>query len=128
MSLRSLFFIFFLIGGIFAAGLSTGEMAESAPEVEILRHEWRPDAVWEKIGKTKFIWSATVRNRSNLRRRVFVYYDLLNAENVPVASNVANRIIEPHQTVDIVSDSYINTNFLPKVKGSRATLKLRFPN
>lgn len=97
-------------------------------DVEVLAHHWRPDAVWEKIGKTKFIWSATVRNHSNVRKRVFVYYDLLSADNIPLASNVANKTIEPLQTVEIVSDSYINSNFLPDVKNSRVTVKLRFPN
>lgn len=97
-------------------------------DVEVLAHHWQPDAVWEKIGKTKYIWSATLRNHSNARRRVFVYIDLLSADNVPLASNVANKTIEPLQTVKIVSDSYINSNFLPDVKNSRVTVKLRFPN
>lgn len=97
-------------------------------DVEVLEHRWRPDAVWEKIGKTKFIWSATLRNHSDAKRRVFVYYDLLSADNVPLASNVANKTIAPGQTVEVVSDSYINSNFLPQVKSSRVTVKLRFPN
>ncbi|MDC4227268.1 MAG: hypothetical protein MPW15_24240 [Candidatus Manganitrophus sp.] len=61
-------------------------------------------------------------------RRVFVYYDLLSADNIPLASNVANKTIEPLQTVEVVSDSYINSSFLPDVKSSRVTVKLRFPN
>lgn len=97
-------------------------------DVEVLEHRWRPDAVWEKIGKTKFIWSATLHNHSSVKKRVFVYYDLLSADNVPLASNVANKTIEPLQTVEVVSDSYINSNFLPQVKSSRVTVKLRFPN
>lgn len=97
-------------------------------DVEVLEHQWRPDAVWEKIGKTKFIWSATLHNHSSVKRRVFVYYDLLSADNIPLASNVANKMIGPLQTVEIVSDSYINSNFLPQVKSSRVTVKLRFPN
>jgi hypothetical protein len=97
-------------------------------DIEVLAHHWRPDAVWEKIGKTKFIWSATLRNHSNVKKRVFVYYDLLSADNVPLARNVANKTIEPRQTVEVVSDSYINSNFLPDVKSSRVTVKLRFPN
>lgn len=97
-------------------------------EIEVLEHHWRPDVVWEKIGKTKFIWSATLRNHSNVKKRIFVYYDLLSADNVPLASNVANKTIEPLQTVEIVSDSYINSTFLPQVKSSRVTVKLRFPS
>lgn len=97
-------------------------------DVEVLEHHWRPDAVWEKIGKTKYIWSATLRNHSDAKKRVFVYIDLLSADNVPLARNVANRTIEPLQTVEIVSDSYINSNFLPDVKSSRVRVKLRFPN
>lgn len=112
-------------------------MAVSAPlngaspppaDVEVVEHHWRPDVVWEKIGKTKFIWSATVRNHSNARRRVFVYYDLLSEDNVPLASNVANKTLAPLETAEIASDSYINNTFLPQVKSSRATVKLGFPN
>lgn len=119
--------ICFLIGAIApASSLSEGENAP--PGIEVIRHAWRPDAVWERIGKTKFIWSATIRNRSGARRRVFVYYDLLDDQEHPLASNVANRTVEPEQTVDVVSDSYINSDLLPKVKSSRVTVKFGFPN
>ncbi|MBI3802143.1 MAG: hypothetical protein HY282_00070 [Nitrospirae bacterium] len=112
-----------------AAPLQEASSAPPAPiDVEVLEHHWRPDVVWEKIGKTKFFWSATVRNHSNARRRIFVYYDLLSADNVPLASNVANKMIEPLQTVEITSDSYINNTFLPQIKNSRVTVKLGFPN
>jgi hypothetical protein len=95
-----------------------------SPEIEVLRHEWHPDVVWEKIGKTKFVWKATVRNNSNIRKRVFVYYDLLDVQNVPLARNVTNQFIEPHQTVEVISDSYIISTDLPGVKSSRATVKI----
>jgi hypothetical protein len=92
--------------------------------VEVLSHEWRPDAVWERIGKTKFIWKATVRNNSDSKKRVYVYYDLLDAGGFPVARNVSNRYVEPHQTLEIAADSYILSEDLPKVKSSRATAKI----
>jgi hypothetical protein len=123
-----LFVICLLIVGIFPAHSSDEGQGVVPPGVEILKHEWRPGTVWERIGKTKFIWSATVRNHSDVRQRVFVYYDLLDDQNRPLASNVANKIIGPQQTVNVFSDSYINTDFLPKVRSSRATVKLRFPN
>ena len=126
-SISAFFLIFILAGGIRPAASSDKE--ESAlPDVEILKHEWRPDVVWEKIGKTKFIWNATIRNHSDARKRVFVYYDLLDDQNHPVASNVANKTIPPQQTVELISDSYINTDLLPKVRSSRARMKLGFPN
>jgi hypothetical protein len=96
------------------------------PVVEVLAHEWHPDVVWERIGKTKFIWRATVRNNSNERKRVYVYYDLLDSKRVPIARNVTNRYIEPHETVEITADSYILTEDLPKVKSSRAVAKTGF--
>jgi len=99
-----------------------------APMVEVLHHEWRPDVVWERIGKTKFIWSATVRNNSDKRQRVFVYYDLLDDRGVPLARNVSNQFVGPHQTVEIAADSYILSVDLPSVRSSRATVKTRFPN
>ncbi len=101
---------------------------QERPIVEVLSHQWRPDVVWERIGKTKFIWSATVRNNSDKRQRVFVYYDLLDDHGVPLARNVFNRFVEPHQTVEIAADSYILSVDLPQVRSSRATAKLGFPN
>jgi hypothetical protein len=94
------------------------------PTVEVLRHQWYPDTVWEKVGKTKFVWKATVRNNSDIRQRVYVYYDLLDAGNIPLARNVANKYIEPHQIVDVISDSYIVSADLPNVKSGRATVKI----
>jgi hypothetical protein len=96
--------------------------------IEVVRHEWRPDTVWERIGKTKFVWSATVRNTSAVRQRVFVYYDLLNERGVPLARNVANQFVEAGQTATITSDSYILSADLPRVTGSRAVAKVGFPN
>lgn len=92
--------------------------------VEVLSHKWHPDTVWERIGKTKFVWQATVRNNSDVRKRVFVYYDLLDANNFPLARNMTNKFIEPHQTADIIADSYIMTVDLPQVKSSRVTIKI----
>ena len=111
---------------IFGGASTVAALDPSPPVVEILSHEWRPDAVWERIGKTKFIWKATVRNNSDARKRVYVYYDLLDAGGVPVARNVSNRYIEPHQILEIAADSYILSEDLPKVKSSRATAKIGF--
>jgi hypothetical protein len=109
---------------IFGGSSPAAALDPSPPVVEVLSHEWRPDVVWERIGKTKFIWKAVVRNNSDARKRVYVYYDLLDAGGVPVARNVSNRYIEPHQTVEVAADSYILSEDLPKVKSSRATVKI----
>jgi len=110
---------------VFIAGSSPATATDRASsDVEILSHEWHPDTVWERIGKTKFVWKATVRNNSDVRKRVYVYYDLLDARNVPLARNVANHYIEPHQTLEFVSDSYIMSDDLPMVKKGRATFKI----
>ena len=116
--------VLMLAMGIFG-GASTVAASDPSPSVvEILSHEWRPDAVWERIGKTKFIWKATVRNNSDRRKRVYVYYDLLDGRGVPLARNVTNRYLDPHQTAEIAADSYILSEDLPKVKSSRATAKI----
>ncbi len=111
-----------------AGGVSSfaAEADRSHPVVEVLAHEWHPGVVWERIGKTQFIWRATVRNNSDARKRVYVYYDLLTAEQIPIARNVTNRYLEPHQTMEIEADSYILTEDLPKVTSSRATAKIGF--
>lgn len=132
-----------LLGGGLAAGLlliphpaaavdpgaaPPASAGNTVPMIEILHHEWRPDTVWERFGKTKFIWRATVRNNSDRRQRVYVYYDLLDERGVPLARNVFNRFVPPHQTLEIAADSYILSVDLPKVRSSRATAKVGFPN
>jgi len=106
---------------------SSAPSGTAVPVVEVLHHEWRPDVVWKRIGKTKFIWSATVRNNSDKRQRVFVYYDLLDDRGVPLARNVFDRFVPPHQTAEIKADSYIMSVDLPFVRSSRARVKTRFP-
>jgi len=119
---------FFLSTGI-ALGERTTTFAfdRDASAIEVLKHEWHPSTVWERIGKTKFVWKATVRNNSDLRKRVYVYYDLLDAGGVPLARNVANRYIDAYQTVDVAADSYIMSVDLPNVKSSRVTVRVGFP-
>jgi hypothetical protein len=116
------------IGLLILAGVLTASISIQAVEpesaIEVLNHEWHPDTVWEKFGKTKFIWRATVRNNSDTRRRVYVYYDLLDARNVPLARNVANKYIESYQIVEVTANSYILTADLPHVKSSRVTVKV----
>jgi hypothetical protein len=117
-----------VVVGTLSSPLAVAAADQGLPVVEVLRHEWRPDVVWERIGKTKFIWSVTVRNNSDSRQRVFVYYDLLDHRDVPLARNVSNKFIDPHQTVEITADSYILSVDLPHVRSSRVTVKIGFPN
>lgn len=106
---------------------ATDAVDRDASRIEVLRHGWRPDEVW-KIGKTKYIWNATVRNNSDIRKRVYVYYYLLDVNNVPMARNVANQYIGPRKTAKIVANSYIMTVDLPRVTHSRVTVKVGVPN
>ena len=124
---RSLFFLVVMVV-VFGFSSLVYPVDNDTSEVEVLKHEWRADAVWERIGKTKFIWKATVLNRSNIKKRIFVYYSLLDERNLPLAQNVANQFVNPRQTVEIVSDSYIQTNFLPMVRTSKATVRIGFPD
>ncbi|HTN42326.1 MAG TPA: hypothetical protein VMN77_00850 [Nitrospiria bacterium] len=118
---------------LLSAGMALGEGSppfafdHDASAIQVLKHEWHPSTVWERIGKTKFVWKATVRNNSEVRKRVYVYYDLLDGGGVPLARNVANKYIEPRQTVDVASDSYIMSVDLPEVKSSRVTVRVGSP-
>jgi len=94
----------------------------------VLHHEWSPDAEWTDIGKTKYFWKVTLKNHSDIRKRVFAYYYLLDKEDVSLARNVANRYVGPKQTLEIVADSYIMIPYLPEVKRSRVKIKVGFPN
>ncbi|HUK57110.1 MAG TPA: hypothetical protein VLY20_10675 [Nitrospiria bacterium] len=120
--------VLFVVAGIsFEEASFSLAFDRDASAIEVLKHEWHPSTVWERIGKTKFVWSATVRNNSEIRKRVYVYYDLLDARGVPLARNVANHYIDAHQTIEISSDSYIMSVDLPGVKSSRVTVKVGFP-
>jgi len=99
-----------------------------ASMIEVLEHGYRIDETWEKIGKTKYYWKVTFQNHSDKRKRVFAYYYLLDAEGVPLARNVANRYVGPHETVEMIADSYIMTYKVPQVIDSRVKLKVGFPN
>lgn len=113
-----------IAAAILSAPVRAAAFDRDASQIVVVKHEWHPDEVWEKIGKTKFIWQATVRNDSDLRKRVYVYYDLLDGNGVPVARNVTNEYIDPHQTVDVKANSYILSEDLPKVRSSRVTVKV----
>ena len=119
------FFLVIAFGSFFSV---SDAIDRETSGLDILHHEWHSKEVWERIGKTQFIWKATVINRSNIGKRVFVYYALLDEYDRPLAQNVANQVIDSGQTAEITGDSYINTTFLPMVKNSRATLRVGFPD
>ncbi len=109
--------------------LAQAEAADrDASQIELIRHEWYAEAEWTYIGKTKYFWKVTIRNHSNIRKRVFAYYYLLDEEDVPLARNVANTYVDPQQTAEIVADSYIVTPYVSDVKRSRVRIKVGFPN
>ncbi|MBN4053133.1 hypothetical protein JYT92_00070 [bacterium AH-315-L15] len=120
--------VFSLVGFMSVFLSATHAVDRDATQIEVLGHAWQAGEVWERIGKTKFLWNATVRNHSDLRKRVYLYYDLLDAREVPLARNVTNKYVGPHETVKIVADSYIMTVDLPRVKNSRVTVKVGVPN
>jgi hypothetical protein len=113
-----------ILGVAFLVPARAAAFDRDASQIVVVKHEWHPDEVWEKIGKTKFIWQATVRNDSDIRKRVYVYYDLLDGNGVPIARNVTNQYIDSHQTVDVKADSYILSEDLPNVRSSRVTVKV----
>lgn len=126
---RAVLLMFFLVLlGMSQAVYSATDADRDASEIVVLNHEWHPSTVWERIGKTKFIWKATVLNRSDQRKKVLAYYDLLDENDYPLARNVASKVIEAHDSAEIVADSYILSQDLPKVKSSRVTVKIGFPN
>ncbi len=99
-----------------------------ASMIEVVQHGYSIDETWEKIGKTKYIWRVTFQNHAKVRKRVYAYYYLLDAEGVPLARNVANRYVGPGQTVEIIANSYIMTFKVPEIDRSEVKLKVGFPN
>jgi len=127
---RRFYLSFFLFLFFFALlpCLPSALAGRNDPLVEMVEHGWKPDEVWDKIARTQYLWHVTVRNNSEVRKRVYAYYYLLDEENVPLARNVANRFIGPHQTEKITASSYIMTLDLPRVTSSRVKIKVGFPN
>ena len=99
--------------------------SQEAKDVELLEHSWKLDEDWVKIGKTKYSWSALVRNNTLQRQRVWVYYSLLDKTGGPLARTVTNQRMAPNQTLNIESDSYIDTTLKFRVDSSRAVIKSR---
>jgi len=125
--LRRLLRLYFLVivgAGVMVFPLATDAVDRDASKVEVLNHEWRSDEVWLNGGKTKFLWNATIRNNSEVRKRVYVYYSLLDDNNVPLARNVANKYVGPGKTTKILANSYIMTVDLPRVTHSSVTIKV----
>ncbi len=137
MQKRAIFFLCFVltffgatIGSLVYLPFPSVAMAvdRDASMVEVVSHEWYIDETWDKIGKTKYVWKVTLQNHSDVRKRVYAYYYLLDANDVPLARNVANRFVGPHQTEELVANSYIMTYKVPHVTRSRISLKVGFPN
>ena len=101
------------------------EESTEAPAAEILEHSWKLEEEWPKIGKTKYSWKATVKNHSDDPQKVSIYYYLVNEGGFPLARNTASKIIPPHETMEILSDSYVENGIISRIKNSRAVLKLR---
>jgi len=112
-----LFFLLFSTGGF-------AQVPADPQNIEILSHHWHPVEVWDRIGKTRFLWSARVQNHTTRRQRVYIYYDLLSAEGSPLARNVTNQVVDPGAVVDVNGDSYIESPLLPLVTQSRAVAKM----
>jgi len=118
-----------MLGGIFFAVFAPADSPDTdTSAVKVIKHEWRPDTVWEKIGSTKYIWKATLHNNSDKELKVSVFFVLLNKNDSPLARNMAQKQIGPRQTLEVVSDSYIRTSVLPKVHSSQISVKVDHSN
>jgi hypothetical protein len=98
---------------------------KNPPDVVVLSHSWKLEEEWPKIKKTKYSWRARVENRTDVTQKVSIYHLLLDSDDYPLARNAAERVIGPHETVEIVSDSYVENGIIDKIKSSRADLSAR---
>lgn len=119
--LWALFPIVFLLNGPLPAQTRLVETVA----VEILEHSWNLDEDWPKIRKTKYNWRALVRNNTPKHQRVWLYYSLLDETGIPLARNATNQRMGPNQTLEIKSDSYIDTTLKFQVDSSRAVVESR---
>jgi hypothetical protein len=105
-----------------------GAQEERPVDIEIIGHSWKLEEEWPKIGKTKYSWRATVRNTTDDARKVSVYYHLVDESEFPLARNTASRMVPPHQTVEIISDSYVENGIIERITKGVATVKSRPPS
>lgn len=100
-------------------------LRKNPPDVVIVKHSWKLEEEWPKIKKTKYSWRATVENRTDFAQKVSVYHTLLGRTGRPLARNAAERIIGPHETVEITSDSYVENGIIDQIQSSDTYLMAR---
>jgi uncharacterized protein with NRDE domain len=107
------------------AAVSAQPARKNPPDVVVLSHSWKLEEEWPNIRKTKYSWRATVENRTDVSQEVSIYHLLLDENDYPLARNAASRVIGPHETAEITSDSYVENGIIGQIKKSRADLKAR---
>ena len=100
-------------------------LPNESPPVELLDHSWRFEEALPKVLRTTYSWRAKVRNNSDVHQKVSVYYHLMDENGFSFARNMMSRIVPPHQTVEITSDSYVGNSIVPVIKNSRAVIKFQ---
>jgi hypothetical protein len=98
---------------------------KNPPDVVVLEHSWKLEEEWPNIRKTKYSWRAKVENRTDVSQKVMIYFNLLGKNDYPLARNTTGRVIGPHETAEITSDSYVENGIIEQIIASRADLKAR---
>lgn len=125
-SKRAIICVFVLSLGFFAGhpGVPFLWGEEDGPVV-VLEHSWKIEEEWERIKKTKYSWRATVKNNSNTRQKVSLYFIVTDSAGLPLDRNTTSGTVPPGETIELRSDSYLDNNLVDLAVGSRITLESR---
>lgn len=117
-----------IMGILLAVGFllpQIGLSGEETPLVEILDHSWRIEEEWERIKKTKYSWRATVKNHSNARQKVALFFIVTDEKGLPLDRNTTTGTVSPGETLEIRSDSYLDNNLVEMAVGSQISIESR---
>ncbi|HSG06107.1 MAG TPA: cupin domain-containing protein [Nitrospiria bacterium] len=100
-------------------------LEEDSPAVEVVEHSWKIEEEWERIKKTKYSWRAIVKNNSEKRQKVSLFFVVTDSKGLPLDRNTTSETLLSGETREIHSDSYLDNNLVEAAVGSRITLETK---
>lgn len=107
------------------AASPTARAADPEPEgpIKVLQHSWNALETNEALGKTRYLWTATVRNDAEDARKVCIDYALVNQDMRVVTRHEACNVTAAGHEIELGGQAYIDSDLLPTIVGGRAKLK-----
>lgn len=95
----------------------------STSPIRIVKHSWNPLERFDQLGKTRYIWSATIRNEAGQSRKVCLEYLLLEGASQTVARHEACQVVGAEAEIDVGGQAFLDSQKLVLVDTVRAVIK-----